>query len=113
MTFACLSLQPRLQPLLRGNRREELTSPRARLATQLRLSLCRLAWLQEVIVSATVMCAGLSSALGGAFSDAFGRKRALLLGDGLFAIGAVVLAAAGGVGALVTGELHEHHQLAP
>ncbi|KAK9802634.1 hypothetical protein WJX73_008174 [Symbiochloris irregularis] len=63
----------------------------------------RLAWLQEVVVSATVVCAGLSSALGGAFSDAFGRKRALLLGDGLFAVGAVVLASAGGVGALVIG----------
>ena len=66
--------------------------------------MCRQTWLQEVIVSATVVAAGLSSALGGAFSDALGRKAALLAADILFAGGAVVMAGAGRVGALITGD---------
>ena len=69
----------------------------------------RLAWLQEAIVSATVIGAGLSSALGGAFSDAFGRRTGLLLGDVLFAIGAILLAAAGNVSTLIFGKVPGHY----
>ena len=65
---------------------------------------CRLIWIQEVIVSAAVLGAALGSALGGWFSDKVGRKKALLLGDVLFTLGAVLMAAAQTPSALIAGQ---------
>jgi MFS family permease len=70
-----------------------------------KLWLRSLNWIQGVIVSAAVFAAALGSALGGAFGDHAGRKRALLVGDALFAAGAILMAAAQGVGTLVAGKL--------
>ena len=69
---------------------------------------CRrsLNWVQGLVVSAAVAGAAAGSAAGGALGDAFGRKAALLAGDGLFAAGACAMAAAPGVGVLVAGEVH-------
>ena len=64
----------------------------------------RLAWLQEAIVSAAIVAAGVGSAAGGAFSDAFGRKRALLLADVLFTLGALCMGAAWSAGVLIAGK---------
>ena len=61
-------------------------------------------WVQELIVSAAVLGAGVGSAVGGWLSDTVGRKKALLLGDGLFAAGALFMAAAPSASALITGE---------
>ncbi|GAB4816004.1 hypothetical protein N2152v2_003050 [Parachlorella kessleri] len=63
----------------------------------------RLAWLQEVIVSAAIVAAGVGSALGGALSDVAGRKRALLLADVLFTLGALGMGLAWDVGVLIAG----------
>ena len=68
------------------------------------LHLCRLVWVQELIVSAAVLGAGLGSAIGGWLSDKLGRKKALLLGDVLFAVGALLMAAAHSPTALITGD---------
>lgn len=68
--------------------------------------LCRLIWVQELIVSAAVFGAGLGSAIGGWFSDKVGRKKALLAGDILFAVGALLMAAAHSPHALIAG-LHQ------
>lgn len=68
------------------------------------LHLRRLVWVQELIVSAAVLGAALGSAIGGWFSDNVGRKKALLLGDVLFAVGALLMAAAHSPSALITGE---------
>lgn len=46
----------------------------------------------------------MSSAAGGAFSDAYGRRTALLLADLLFATGCILLAAAHDVSTLIAGE---------
>ena len=54
-------------------------------------------------MSAAVVAAAVGSAMGGALSDAIGRKRALLAGDGLFAAGAIAMAAAPSVSALILG----------
>ncbi|CAK0782513.1 hypothetical protein CVIRNUC_005731 [Coccomyxa viridis] len=62
-------------------------------------------WIQGVIVSAAVFGAALGSALGGALGDHFGRKTMLLIGDALFAVGAVLMAAAQGVGSLIGGRI--------
>ncbi|KAA6422553.1 MAG: putative inositol transporter 2-like [Trebouxia sp. A1-2] len=61
----------------------------------------RLVWIQEVIVSAAVLGAGVGSAIGGWFSDQVGRKKALLVGDVLFTLGALLMAAAGSPNALI------------
>ena len=66
--------------------------------------MCSLNWIQGVIVSAAVFGAAAGSALGGALGDLVGRKRTLLVGDVLFAVGAILMAAAQGVGALVAGQ---------
>lgn len=63
----------------------------------------KLIWIQEVIVSAAVLGAALGSALGGWFSDKVGRKKALLLGDVLFTLGALLMAAAQTPSALIAG----------
>jgi len=44
------------------------------------------------------------SALGGALGDFVGRKRTLLVGDALFAAGAILMAAAQGAGVLIAGQ---------
>ena len=62
-----------------------------------------LAWIQEVIVSAAVVGAGVGSAAGGALSDRLGRKRALAAADLLFVAGAALMAAAHGPGSLIAG----------
>ena len=56
-------------------------------------------------MSAAVMGACIGSAAGGRFSDKIGRKRALLFGDALFAIGAVQMAAAGSASSLISGKV--------
>lgn len=63
----------------------------------------RLVWIQEVIVSAAVLGAGVGSAIGGWFSDKVGRKKALLVGDVLFTLGALLMAAAGSPNSLIAG----------
>ncbi|CAL5228707.1 g11888 [Coccomyxa viridis] len=62
-------------------------------------------WIQGVIVSAAVFGAAAGSALGGALGDFVGRKKTLLVGDALFAAGALLMAAAQGVGTLIAGRL--------
>ncbi len=56
-------------------------------------------------MSAAIIAAGVGSAAGGAFSDAFGRKRALLLADVLFTLGALGMGAAWSAGVLIAGKL--------
>ncbi len=65
---------------------------------------CSLNWIQGVIVSAAVFGAAAGSALGGALGDFVGRKKTLLVGDALFAAGALLMAAAQGVGTLIAGQ---------
>ena len=68
-------------------------------------------WMQGLIVTAAVLGAAVGSAAGGAMGDAFGRKRALLAGDGLFVAGAVAMALAPGISVLVTGGMrHNEHR---
>lgn len=69
------------------------------------MSQCRLVWLQEIIVSAAVLGAGIGSAIGGWFSDKVGRKSALLLGDVLFTAGALLMASARSPQAIIVGTL--------
>lgn len=69
---------------------------------------CRLIWLQEVVVSAAVLGAGVGSACGGWFSDKLGRKTALLGGDVLFTAGALLMASAHSPHAIIVGQ---HPQL--
>ncbi len=45
----------------------------------------------------------MGSAIGGWFSDKVGRKKALLVGDVLFTLGALLMAAAGSPNALIAG----------
>ena len=65
---------------------------------------CRLIWLQEVVVSAAVLGAGVGSACGGWFSDKIGRKTALLAGDILFTAGALLMASAHSPHAIIIGQ---------
>ncbi|XP_022764498.1 inositol transporter 4-like [Durio zibethinus] len=51
-------------------------------------------FLQEIIVSMAVLGAIFGAAIGGWINDRFGRKKSILLADGLFAVGAVVMALA-------------------
>lgn len=55
-------------------------------------------------MSAAVLGAGVGSAIGGWFSDKLGRKKALLLGDLLFTVGALLMAAARSPNALIAGQ---------
>lgn len=50
--------------------------------------------LQETIVSMALVGAMIGAAVGGWCSDAFGRKKATLSADVVFALGAIVMAAA-------------------
>ncbi|XWS56657.1 hypothetical protein CRYUN_Cryun09bG0104600 [Craigia yunnanensis] len=52
----------------------------------------RKTWLQEIIVSMTVAGAIVGAAIGGWLNDRFGGKVLILLADGLFAVGALVMA---------------------
>lgn len=52
--------------------------------------------------------AGFGSAIGGWLSDKLGRKKALLLGDVLFTVGALSMAAARSPNALITGQRIQH-----
>ncbi|KAE8682078.1 putative inositol transporter 2 [Hibiscus syriacus] len=52
----------------------------------------RKTWLQELIVSMAVAGAIGGAAIGGWISDRFGRKKSILLADGLFAAAALVMA---------------------
>ncbi len=56
-----------------------------------------------MIVSAAIVAAGVGSALGGALSDVAGRKRALLLADVLFTLGALGMGLAWDVSVLIAG----------
>ena len=47
----------------------------------------------------------MGSAIGGWFSDKVGRKKALLVGDVLFTLGALLMAAAGSPNALIAGQV--------
>lgn len=73
--------------------------------------LCSTAWprprrlnaIQEAIVSSAVVGAALGAACGGVASDRLGRKPVLLAADGLFALGAALMAAAPNVAMLIAG----------
>ncbi|PRQ60791.1 putative major facilitator, sugar transporter, major facilitator superfamily [Rosa chinensis] len=51
-------------------------------------------FLQETIVSMALVGAMIGAAAGGWINDAYGRKKATLLADVVFALGAIVMAAA-------------------
>ncbi|KAL4627620.1 hypothetical protein ACB092_05G178100 [Castanea dentata] len=65
----------------------------------------RKTYLQETIVSMAVAGAIIGAAVGGWLNDRYGRKPALLLGDILFFIGAVIMAAANGPPLLIVGRI--------
>ncbi|XP_075667118.1 putative inositol transporter 2 [Castanea sativa] len=65
----------------------------------------RKTYLQETIVSTAVAGAIIGAAVGGWLNDRYGRKPALLLGDILFFIGAVIMAAANGPPLLIVGRI--------
>jgi MFS family permease len=71
----------------------------------------RLDWVQGLVVSAAVAGAAVGSAAGGVLSDVCGRKRALLAGDGLFAAGALAMAAAQHVSMLVAGGVFQLYRI--
>ncbi|RDX94135.1 putative inositol transporter 2, partial [Mucuna pruriens] len=54
----------------------------------------RKTWLQEAIVSMTLVGAIVGAAAGGWINDRFGRKKSILLADTLFFIGSAIMAAA-------------------
>ncbi|KAG5187824.1 solute carrier family 2, member 13-like protein [Tribonema minus] len=58
---------------------------------------------QEAVVSATIAAAVVASALGGAASQAYGRRPVLLFAAATFTAGAALLGAAPGFGALLAG----------
>ncbi|EIE20094.1 general substrate transporter [Coccomyxa subellipsoidea C-169] len=62
-----------------------------------------LSWIQGTIVSAAVAGAAGGSALGGALSDFLGRKKALMAGDVLFTVGALLMSAAPDVSVIIAG----------
>ena len=63
----------------------------------------KLAWAQEVIVSAALIPAGVGSTCGGLLADAMGRKTALLVADVLFVLGSGLMAGARSLGMLIGG----------
>lgn len=62
-------------------------------------------FLQETIVSMALLGAMLGAAGGGWINDAFGRKKSTLLADLMFALGSLVMCAAGGPYILILGRL--------
>lgn len=62
-------------------------------------------YLQETIVSMAVAGAIVGAAIGGWLNDRHGRKPALLIGDLLFFVGAVIMAAANGPPLLIVGRI--------
>ena len=60
---------------------------------------------QELIVSATVLAACLSSLAGGWLADTRGRRPTILLSSLLFLVGSVIMAGSGGAGSLLAGRL--------
>uniref|UniRef100_A0A7C9AMC8 Major facilitator superfamily (MFS) profile domain-containing protein n=2 Tax=Opuntia streptacantha TaxID=393608 RepID=A0A7C9AMC8_OPUST len=65
----------------------------------------RSSFLQETIVSMALVGAMMGSAAAGWINDTYGRKKATLLADAVFAIGAVVMAAAPDPYILIVGRL--------
>ncbi|KAK7319116.1 hypothetical protein RJT34_03830 [Clitoria ternatea] len=65
----------------------------------------RKTWLQEAIVSTALAGAIIGAAVGGWINDRFGRKKAILVADVLFFIGAVVMAAAMNSAILIVGRV--------
>ncbi|OMO70341.1 Sugar/inositol transporter [Corchorus capsularis] len=61
--------------------------------------------LQESIVSMAVAGAIIGAAVGGWLNDKFGRRRAILIADFLFFIGAVIMASAPGAPLLIVGRV--------
>lgn len=61
--------------------------------------------LQETIVSMAVAGAIVGAAIGGRVNDRFGRKPAILAADVVFAVGAVLMAAAPNVAMLIAGRI--------
>ncbi|CAL5016193.1 unnamed protein product [Urochloa decumbens] len=62
-------------------------------------------FLQETIVSMALVGAMLGAAGGGWINDAYGRKKSTLLADLMFALGSLVMCAAGGPYILILGRL--------
>ncbi|KAF7002354.1 hypothetical protein CFC21_017857 [Triticum aestivum] len=62
-------------------------------------------FLQETIVSMALLGAILGAAGGGWINDAYGRKKSTLLADLMFALGSLVMCAAGGPYVLILGRL--------
>lgn len=62
-------------------------------------------FLQETIVSMAIVGAIIGAAGGGWINDAYGRKKSTLLADLLFALGSLVMCAAGGPYILILGRL--------
>ncbi|KAM0911834.1 hypothetical protein ACQ4PT_013195 [Festuca glaucescens] len=62
-------------------------------------------FLQETIVSMALLGAMLGAAGGGWINDAYGRKKSTLLADMMFALGSLVMCAAGGPYVLILGRL--------
>lgn len=61
--------------------------------------------LQETIVSMAVAGAIIGAAFGGRINDRFGRKPAILAADVVFAVGAILMAAAPNVAMLIAGRI--------
>eukprot|EP00210_Caulerpa_lentillifera_P001632 g1570.t1 len=62
-------------------------------------------FLEEIIVSSAILGAAFGAAIGGWLSDKIGRRTALLIGDGLFCTGAILMATATTVTALIIGRI--------
>jgi MFS family permease len=60
---------------------------------------------QELAVSILYLGGGIGAALGGSLCDAFGRKRAILITDTVFFLGAFILYAAPNFGSVVVGRI--------
>lgn len=59
--------------------------------------------MQEVVVSAAIVGAGVGSAVGGWLSDQVGRRRGLITADVLFTAGALAMGCATHVNVLILG----------
>ncbi|XP_050208822.1 inositol transporter 4-like [Mercurialis annua] len=62
-------------------------------------------WLQETIVSTTVLGAIIGAACGGYMNDRIGRKKSILLADIIFFMGAMVMAIAPNPGVIIVGRI--------